>query len=161
MGPIIGVVEDFHFRPMTAAIEPLVFSYMPSCYYSGIMVRAGPNQIRESIALIKQRYKKYEVTAPVHYNFVDQQLEDQYRFEQGQARSCSFFLCWPSLWHAWDCTVLLHSTLKDGRKRLELEKWWVHRWWMLARCFRETVSTSSYLVLSLLRQWVISWCAFG
>jgi putative ABC transport system permease protein len=81
-GPIIGVVEDFHFRPMTAAIEPLIFSYMPSRYYSGIMVKAGPNQVRESIALIEQLHKKYEVIAPVHYTFVDEQLENQYRFEQ-------------------------------------------------------------------------------
>jgi ABC-type lipoprotein release transport system permease subunit len=80
-GMIIGVVEDFHFRPMTAAIEPLVFSYMPSRYYSGIMVKASPNRVKESIALIEELYKKYESDTPVHYNFVDQRLENQYQFE--------------------------------------------------------------------------------
>jgi hypothetical protein len=90
-GLIIGVVEDFHFRPMTAAIEPLVFSYMPSRYYSGIMVKAGPNQVRESIALIEELYKKYEPATPVHYNFVDQQLENQYQFEQRTGKVVFFF----------------------------------------------------------------------
>jgi ABC-type antimicrobial peptide transport system permease subunit len=90
-GLVIGVVEDFHFRPMTAAIEPLVFSYMPSRYYSGIMVKAGPNQVKESIALIEQLYKKYDPATPVHYNFVDQQLEKQYQFEQKTGKVVFFF----------------------------------------------------------------------
>src|SRR3989337_4547633 len=71
-GLIIGVVEDFHFRPMTAAIEPLVFSYMPSRYYSGIMVKAGPNRVKESITLIEDLYKKYDPVTSAHYSFVDQ-----------------------------------------------------------------------------------------
>jgi putative ABC transport system permease protein len=90
-GLIIGVVEDFHFRPMTAAIEPLVFGYMPSRYYSGIMVKAGPNQVRESIALIEELYKKYEPATPAHYSFVDQQLENQYQFEQRIGKVVFFF----------------------------------------------------------------------
>jgi putative ABC transport system permease protein len=90
-GVIIGVVEDFHFRPMTAAIEPLVFSYMPSRYYSGIMVKASPNRVNESIALIEELYKKYESATPVHYNFVDQRLENQYQFEQRTGKVVFFF----------------------------------------------------------------------
>jgi putative ABC transport system permease protein len=90
-GLIIGVVEDFHFRPMTAAIEPLVFSDMPSRYYSGIMVKAGPNRVKESIALIEELYKKYESATPVHYNFVDQRLENQYQFEQRTGKVVFFF----------------------------------------------------------------------
>ncbi len=90
-GVIIGVVEDFHFRPMTAAIEPLVFSYMPNRYYSGIMVKAGPNQVRESIVLIEEFYKKYEPATTADYNFVDQQLENQYQFEQRTGKVVFFF----------------------------------------------------------------------
>ena len=90
-GLIIGVVEDFHFRPMTAAIEPLVFMYMPSRYYSGIMVKAGPNQVKESIALIEQLYKRYDPATSVHYSFVDQQLENQYQFEQRTGKVVFFF----------------------------------------------------------------------
>ncbi|MEK6783704.1 MAG: ABC transporter permease [Bacteroidota bacterium] len=90
-GLIIGVVEDFHYRPMTAAIEPLVFSYMPSRYYSGLMVKAGPNQVKESIALIEELYKKYDPATSAHYSFVDQQLENQYQFEQRTGKVVFFF----------------------------------------------------------------------
>lgn len=90
-GLIIGVVEDFHFRPMTAAIEPLVFSYMPSRYYSGIMVKAGPNRVKESITLIEELYKKYDPAISAHFNFVDQQLESQYQYEQRTGKVVFFF----------------------------------------------------------------------
>lgn len=90
-GLIIGVVEDFHFRPMTAAIEPLVFSYMPGRYYSGIMVKAAPNRVEESITLIKELYKKYDPATSAHFNFVDQQLENQYQFEQRTGKVVFFF----------------------------------------------------------------------
>ncbi len=90
-GLIIGVVEDFHFRPMTAAIEPLVFSYMPGRYYSGIMVKAEPNRVRESITLIEKLYKKYDPATSAHFNFVDQQLENQYQFEQRTGKVVFFF----------------------------------------------------------------------
>jgi putative ABC transport system permease protein len=90
-GLIIGVVEDFHYRPMTAVIEPLVFSYRPDRYYSGLMVKAGPGQVKESIALIEESYKKYDELTPAHYNFVDQQLENQYQFEQRTGKVVFFF----------------------------------------------------------------------
>jgi len=90
-GVIIGVVEDFHFRPMTAAIEPLVFSYMPSRYYSGIMVKAAANRVKESITLIEELYKKYEPATPAHYSLVDEQLENQYQFEQNTGKVVFFF----------------------------------------------------------------------
>jgi putative ABC transport system permease protein len=90
-GSIVGVVEDFHFRPMTAAIEPLVFMYRPGRYYSGVMVKARPNQVKESIALIESLYCKYELATPPHYSFVDQQLENQYRVEQRIGKVVFFF----------------------------------------------------------------------
>lgn len=90
-GLIIGVVEDFHFRPMTEAIEPLVFMYMPNRYYSGIMVKTGPNQVKESIALIEELYKKYDPSTSAHFSFVDQQLQNQYLFEQRTGKVVFFF----------------------------------------------------------------------
>ncbi len=88
-GKIIGVVEDFHFRPMTISIEPLVFSYLIDRYYEGMMVKA--RDTRQAIAVIEDVYRKYDDVAPPHYNFVDQQLENQYQFEQRTARLVLIF----------------------------------------------------------------------
>ncbi|HTE29997.1 MAG TPA: FtsX-like permease family protein, partial [Chryseolinea sp.] len=88
-GSIVGVVEDFHYRPMTAAIEPLAFGYRPDRDYEGIMIKAS--RVRETIDLIGSVYKKYEPVTPAHYSFVDQQLDNQYRFEQRTAKLVMIF----------------------------------------------------------------------
>jgi putative ABC transport system permease protein len=90
-GHIIGVVEDFHFRPMTAVIEPFVFVYQPDRWYGGILVKANSDLVHETIAVIENLYKKYEPATPVHFNFVDQELDNQYRFEQRTGKLVLFF----------------------------------------------------------------------
>lgn len=90
-GYIVGVIQDFHFRPMTAVIEPLVFMCRPDRDYSGIMVKA--NNARDAIVAMEKAYKRYEDVAPVHYNFVDEQLQNQYRVEQRTGKLVLIFSC--------------------------------------------------------------------
>jgi putative ABC transport system permease protein len=90
-GTIIGVVGDFHFRPMTAAIEPLVFMYQPLRWYSGILVKVNPGRVRNAISSIEKSWKKYESDVPPSYSFVDEQLDRQYRLEQQAAKIILFF----------------------------------------------------------------------
>lgn len=81
-GTIVGVVRDFHYRPLTTAIEPFVFTYRPGRWYDGVLVKAQEGQVNEALIIIQKVYKKYEPATPVHYSFVDQQLDGQYRYEQ-------------------------------------------------------------------------------
>jgi ABC-type antimicrobial peptide transport system permease subunit len=87
-GPIIGVLEDFHFRPMTAAIEPAVLSYQMYGWYSGILIKVANAR---SITDIESVYKKYEPLTPAHYNFVDEQLDSQYKLQQTTGTLVMFF----------------------------------------------------------------------
>jgi len=88
-GQIIGVLEDFHFRPMTAAIEPAVLSFQSKGWYSGILIKAGDTG--KSIGDIEAVYKKYEPNTPAHYNFVDDQLDRQYKLQQTTGTLVMFF----------------------------------------------------------------------
>jgi putative ABC transport system permease protein len=88
-GHVIGVVEDFHFRPMTTAIEPFLLMDRNDRYYSGILIRAV--QVREALADIAKAYKNFEAGTSPHYNFVDQQLDQQYRLQQTTGKLVLFF----------------------------------------------------------------------
>ncbi len=90
-GHIIGVVKDFHFRPMTTQIAPLLFRCWPKAYYSGLFVKAKAGRVREAIALIEKTYKKYHRESPPSYEFIDEVLENQYRTEQNTARIVLYF----------------------------------------------------------------------
>ncbi len=81
-GKIIGVVKDFHFRPLKASIEPFLFRYWPQNSYNNILIKTRPNMTHEAIAALEQVYRKYKSIMPPSYEFVDESLENQYRTEQ-------------------------------------------------------------------------------
>ena len=90
-GQVIGVVNDFHFRPLTAAIEPFIFYYWPKDDYSRLFVKTSPNKTREAISAIETAYKKYEKQTAPEYEFVDLALENQYRAQQRTGRIVLYF----------------------------------------------------------------------
>ncbi|SDG91750.1 ABC transporter permease [Chitinophaga filiformis] len=81
-GKVIGVVKDFHFRPLTATIEPFLFRYCPRESYSNLLVKTNPGQLHKAISAIEQLYRKYEKQTVPEYQFVDQILNNQYRAQQ-------------------------------------------------------------------------------
>jgi predicted permease len=85
-GFVIGVVKDFHFRPMTAAIEPCLFRYWPRQDNSGMFVKIRANQVEQAISVVEKFYKKYDPKTTPYYEFVDQSLKSQYHTQQNTAR---------------------------------------------------------------------------
>jgi len=85
-GEVIGVVKDFHFRPMTESIEPFLFRSRPEELPSGLLVKAKANRVMDAISSIESIYKKYDVKSVPYYQFVDDGLDNQYRFEQNTGR---------------------------------------------------------------------------
>jgi len=85
-GTIIGVVKDFHFRPMTTTIEPFLFHYWPRESCRGLFVKLKANHVHEAIAAIEKLYKKYDQRTAPSYQFVNDVLEHQYRTEQNTGR---------------------------------------------------------------------------
>ena len=90
-GKVTGVVRDFHFKRLSKLIEPVILRCWPKGGYSGILVRTKPGFNHEAIAAIEQVYKKHEDQAALHYEFVDQSLENQYRAEQNTGRIIFYF----------------------------------------------------------------------
>lgn len=81
-GKIIGVLKDFHFRPLTTTIEPFLFHYWPNDPFNTLFVKTSAGKTREAIAVIEQFYKKYEKQTAPYYEFVDQTLNNQYHAQQ-------------------------------------------------------------------------------
>lgn len=81
-GKIIGVLKDFHFRPLTTTIDPFLFHYWPKDACNTLFVKTTPGKTHEAIAAIEQLYKKYEKQTSPYYEFVDQTLNNQYHAQQ-------------------------------------------------------------------------------
>lgn len=81
-GKIIGVVKDFHFKPMTAGIEPFIFRYQPQDRYFRILVKSHPARTADAVKAIQLAYAKFEPSSPLHLNFVDEAVQQQYSKEK-------------------------------------------------------------------------------
>lgn len=90
-GRIIGVLKDFHFRPLRVTIEPFIFRYQPRTPYFTLLVKVQPGSTTRTIADIANVYKRVDPTNPLAYGFVDSDLDAQYRSEQRTGRIILYF----------------------------------------------------------------------
>jgi putative ABC transport system permease protein len=80
-GQIIGVVRDFHFKPLTEIISPLVLYHSPS-YSSYFLVKAQPGKAKEAVAAAEKIWKSFVPDQPFEATFLDETFEKQYRREE-------------------------------------------------------------------------------
>jgi hypothetical protein len=81
-GKVIGVVRDFHFRPMNVPIEPFIMRYQAKTFYWNMLVKIKPNQVANFIEKLPALYQRFDKENPLNYGFVDEQLNEQYKSEQ-------------------------------------------------------------------------------
>jgi putative ABC transport system permease protein len=81
-GKIIGVVRDFHFRPLHVPIQPFIMRYQSKTFYFTMLVKVKSNEVAGFLKKLPSLYRKFDVENPVQYGFVDEQLNNQYRSEQ-------------------------------------------------------------------------------
>ena len=75
-GPVIGVLKNFHYKPLQTKIGPLAMFLQPS----GIMViRVNPGNIKTTLAALEESYKEIIPEIPFEYGFVDEYYDNLYR----------------------------------------------------------------------------------
>ncbi|WP_420603607.1 ABC transporter permease [Flagellimonas sp.] len=79
-GTIIGVVKDFNFKPLQYAVEPLVLQHNKRG--SLTVIKTAPNSTANTIAALEKIYGTLNPAYPLVYNFVDSNLDAQYKGEQ-------------------------------------------------------------------------------
>jgi ABC-type antimicrobial peptide transport system permease subunit len=88
--PVVGVVKDFHSKPLQSGFEPLVLaSYLSQ--YAGAGVKIQPININSTIAGIKKIFDETYPEQIFRGSFFDETIADFYASEDRFARSCSGF----------------------------------------------------------------------
>jgi putative ABC transport system permease protein len=90
---VIGVVNDFHFRTLHQAIDPLIIT--DAVRFGNVSritaVRLKRREFDPVIKSIGQAWKNFVPERPFRYTFLDQQLAAQYKTEQTQQRLFTIF----------------------------------------------------------------------
>lgn len=88
-GTIVGVVADFNFKPIQRSIEPLVMRL--NRWGGNVVVKTKPGGTEAAIASLGKISQALEPAYPFTYNFLDQDLANQYKGEQQMGNIFNLF----------------------------------------------------------------------
>ncbi len=77
---IVGVVKDFHFRPLRFPIGPLIMTNDPENIMT-MNVRIAPGNTSETLNYIRDTYKKHRDNREFSYRFFDDLINEKYQSE--------------------------------------------------------------------------------
>ena len=120
-GPIIGVVDDFHFSSLHAPIAPLIIRLIPE-YTDQLLVRAEPGQTQAALASLKTAQQRIAPEAPFDYTFLDAQYAAMHRSEQVVSRLARVFAVAAILIACLGLFGLAASSAETRRKELAIRK---------------------------------------
>ncbi len=90
-GYIIGIIKDFHFKPIHQTVEPLVLRFNKFGGY--ILVRTQADKVAVTVSRLETIFGKTYPNHPFSYNFIDEDLAKMYRTEQRVGRLFNAFAC--------------------------------------------------------------------
>ena len=89
-GPLIGVVENFHFSTLRESIEPIVF-YQEGRNLDTYLVRTGAGETEAGLAAVQDVWQAVFPSWPLQYEFANQAFDAAYRAEQRMGRLFGVF----------------------------------------------------------------------
>ncbi len=79
-GVVVGVVKDFHFRPLYEEISPAVFHLMPG-WMNFLILRVRPHGTSEALAALRTEWQTFAPDRPLEFSFLNEKVEAQYGAE--------------------------------------------------------------------------------
>ncbi|WP_020528730.1 ABC transporter permease [Flexithrix dorotheae] len=79
--PVIGVVEDYHYRSLKQSVEPLVHFYSPNST-NRLLVKLHPEKYQEGIQLLEEAWQDLGAYQPFSYAFVDEDFNQLYKTQE-------------------------------------------------------------------------------
>jgi putative ABC transport system permease protein len=85
MATVIGVTKDFNFYSLQHKIQPLVLEMPPVLKEEdNVYVRVNPAHVQQALQHIAAVYHRFDPSAPLKYDFLDENFSRQYAAERKQ-----------------------------------------------------------------------------
>lgn len=79
---IIGVVEDFNYQSLHREVEPVMIYMNPRDPILNLMIRIEPDDLRASVAKLRETWGTITNEVPFSYSFLDADMDNLYRAEE-------------------------------------------------------------------------------
>ena len=84
-GVVVGIVEDFHFKPLYAQVEPLALRHLYKGGLAGgarfISLKISSYDIPGTLSYLEDAWEKFSSYFPFEYAFLDETIDSIYRIE--------------------------------------------------------------------------------
>jgi putative ABC transport system permease protein len=81
-GAIIGIVKDFHNRPLSQEIKPTVITLNPAWAPAVLFIRIKPENVAGTLNRIEKTWRRFAPGHPFEPVFLDESYEDLYRSDR-------------------------------------------------------------------------------
>lgn len=88
-GTVIGLVKDFHYRPLYDPIKPLVITFARGG--SKMAIKMNTNNFQETLTLIEDKWNAQYDGIPFRYSFMDKDYENMYEKEKKMSEVIQYF----------------------------------------------------------------------
>ena len=82
IGTIVGVVRDFNYLSPHTGVEPAVLHMSPRYPISYIAVKISPEDVQQTIGVLRDTWSKIAPDLPFEYYFLDEDFNRQYATEE-------------------------------------------------------------------------------
>ncbi|MFN2458931.1 MAG: ABC transporter permease [Chitinophagaceae bacterium] len=89
-GIVVGVINNFHFNSLQQTIEPLAIFPLENSF-SRITLKVDTKKANQVLALMENTWKKHFPSALFDYDFVSQQIKEQYQSEERFSKIFLYF----------------------------------------------------------------------
>lgn len=90
-GKIVGIMDDFNFKPLSNEVEPLAMIPISPEYLSSMIVRLKTEDVKPVISDMEKTWNSLVSQFPFEYSFVDEEIDNMYRSEERMAKLIGIF----------------------------------------------------------------------
>jgi putative ABC transport system permease protein len=88
-GLVIGLVKDFHYRPLYDPIKPLVISLARGG--SKMCIKIKSEDLKLTVGIIENEWNKHFEGTPLRYSFMDNDFDQLYAKEENLGKTIRYF----------------------------------------------------------------------
>ena len=89
--PVVGIVQDYHFKSLHQEIEPFALQLDSPDNYYWVFIKVLGENIPESLTFAESEWEKANPNHPFEYTFVDENYDLLYRSEMKLSRLSGYF----------------------------------------------------------------------
>ena len=81
-GQVVGLMEDYHFKPLGDEIEPMALAPLPADNLRNMVVRLSDTQPQAALDFIREKWQELLPQYPFDYTYVEEAIDNMYRGEE-------------------------------------------------------------------------------